>query len=609
MSFEAFDTKERIRQATNIVELIGESNQLRRQGRNYVTLCPWHKDSNPSLQINPDRQSWKCWVCDDGGDVFSYVMKQEQVDFREALQMLADRAGIVLSTNSASPVQPGSVDDKKTLYKAMAWATDQYHRCLLESEQAAPAREYIEQRGLTPESVQRYRIGYSPDSWQWILDRSRSTEFSPTVLEAIGLVVKKEDTGRQYDRFRGRVLFPICDPQKRPIGVGGRILPEFDNGRAAKYFNPPTTRLYSKSDQLYGLDVARDNDGVKKDRTIVVMEGYTDVVMSAQFGVDNAVAVCGTSLTDGHLKLMRRFADRVVLLLDGDEAGQSKANPVLEMFIASEVDLRIVTLPDGLDPCDFVVQHGGDALRSVIDNAPDALEHKIRVQTGGVDLLRDTHRANMVLQDLLATIAKAPRALESASSHTRLREQQVLNRLAREFHVSEQELQSQLQILRKKSRTKPLRVSSEVSAKPERLELAPFERDLFELMLQQPEALSSVLENVAFETLETEIAKTLLAKYAELEAAGIEADFDRLMIEFDDPAMKNLLVNLDEQCHKKSQYDRELALRDLLNHFRRRNIDLELRQQEADIASKRLSEEQETEALRDLFHKLSERAR
>ena len=193
MSYSAaHDLKEQVRQATNIVDLLGSYLQLQRKGRFYVALCPWHDDARPSLQVNPERQSWKCWPCDVGGDVFSFVMRRENIDFSGALKMLAERAGIEITPSSARQAKPGSPDDKATLYKAIAWAEQQFHKYLLESHDAAAARQYLQSRSITEESIQRYSIGYAPNEWQWLLDRAKTTPYSPAVLEAVGLAIRNE---------------------------------------------------------------------------------------------------------------------------------------------------------------------------------------------------------------------------------------------------------------------------------------------------------------------------------------------------------------------------------------------------------------------------------
>ena len=317
----AFDAKERIRQSTDIVDLIGSYMELRRQGSIYVGLCPWHDDTHPSMQVNPSRQSWKCWVCNVGGDIFSFVMQKENVDFRGALEILAERAGVELI--SVKPSKPGSVDDKKTLYAANEWAAEQFHRFLTSSSDAHSARQYLAARGISDESIEAFRIGFSPNHWTWLVDQAQS-RFAPKVLQACGLL-GQSDRGRFYDKLKGRLIFPIIDTQNRPIAFGGRVLPEFEEeavaqgNRLAKYWNSPETRLFSKSDNLYGLNLIRDE--LSKSREVVVVEGYTDVVMAWQQGLRNVVAALGTAINERHVRVLKRFADRITLLLDGDEAG------------------------------------------------------------------------------------------------------------------------------------------------------------------------------------------------------------------------------------------------------------------------------------------------
>ncbi len=224
MSFGgAHDAKEQVRQAIDIVDLVSSYVQLRRQGRNYVGLCPWHDDSKPSLQVNPERQSFKCWVCDFGGDVFSFVMRAENLEFREALELLAERAGVELRPQPPRPSEPGGppprsegTTDKRTLFRAAAWAEDQFHRCLLESPEAEPGRVYLAERGLSTETINRFKLGFAPDRWDWLLERARGTEFSPAILERVGLLRRKELGGGFYDWFRGRVMFSIRDSRSRP---------------------------------------------------------------------------------------------------------------------------------------------------------------------------------------------------------------------------------------------------------------------------------------------------------------------------------------------------------------------------------------------------------
>jgi DNA primase len=249
--------KEQIRQSIDIVDLIGGYVALRRQGRGYVGLCPWHDDARPSFQVNPDRQSFKCWVCDIGGDIFSFVMRAEGMEFREALELLAERAGVSLAPVGRPEGQADNPFERRNLLKAMAWAEEQFHQCLLRSPAAEPARRYLADRGVNDASIAAFHIGFSPNEWDWMLKRGATANWQPAVLERVGLIGKRE-AGGYYDRFRGRLMFSIRDARSRPIAFGGRVLPEFARDNDAKYVNSPETPLFNKSSELYALDAARD---------------------------------------------------------------------------------------------------------------------------------------------------------------------------------------------------------------------------------------------------------------------------------------------------------------------------------------------------------------
>lgn len=596
MSFSAArDIKEQVRDAVDIVDLVGSYLELRRQGRMYVAHCPWHDDSRPSLQVNPERQSWKCWVCDIGGDVFSFVMQREGVEFREALTMLAERAGIALTQRPGGP--QGGQNDKQALYQTVAWAEQQFHECLLNSPDGEPARQYLRNRGIEDASVRRFRLGFSPDRWQWMLDRAMSASVSPGLLEAVDLI-GRSSSGRHYDRFKGRVIFPIRDTQDRPIAFGGRILPDFADDKAAKYVNSRETRLFSKGQQLYGLNIVRD--AVAKKRHALVVEGYTDVIVTFQSGVDNVVAVLGTALGAGHIRLLRRFADVVTLVLDGDEAGQRRTNEVLELFVEHQLDLRIVTLPGGLDPCDYVMQNGREDFEQRIAQAPDALDHKIRISTDGVDLTRDTHRANRALEEILSTLAKSPGGGVDAGQ-ARLRQQQVLSRLSREFRIDEAELRTRLRSLRRAPAKSARREGA--PAADETPGLDTWERNLFELLTQRPELAAKAVQSIPAGELQTRAARALWELYVSFCDQGEVPEFGRMLTALDEPAWKNVLVEIDESAQAKTFDNAEEHLQGLIAAFERR---AEERQSRADISaleSKELTEEQQLSVLHDLIDK------
>ncbi|GAB5404716.1 MAG: hypothetical protein Aurels2KO_29470 [Aureliella sp.] len=596
------DTKERVRAATDIVDLVGTRLELRRQGRNYVALCPWHRDSRPSLQVNAEKQIWKCWVCDIGGDAFTFLMQADGLTFGEALKSLAERAGIPLQQNQGRGGKSKSfVDTKSDAFRALDWASKWFQRQLKETAHGKRALEYMAERGFTNEMLERFGVGLSPNSWSALQDDASKQKLSMHVLEAAGLVGKKE-RGGYYDFFRGRIMFPIRDREKRTIAFGGRILP---GEEGAKYINSRETQLFQKSKQLYGFDLA--SGPMRHSRRAIVMEGYTDVMFAHQCGVDDSVAVLGTALGAAHLRMLRHYCDKVILLLDGDAAGQRRSDDVLELFLHAQMDVRVLTLPDGLDPADYLQKHGKEHLNELIANAADALEFKMRRSTEGFDPLLDTHRANQAVEEMLDLLAKVPHSGLISNDQFRLRQNQVLPRLARKFSIPEDSLRQRLTELRtKQSRMRPRRDQNEEESRPTMRpgDLSPFERELLELIIVAPQVAPIALERVQSGWLECEAARHMLAAYQELEFSGESLEFDNVLTNLEDSTLKSLLVTLHEQANAKLQFTQETAenrLRVLTHRMGERQDALRRQAQETQLQKNQYSEEEELDVLLDVI--------
>ncbi len=614
---EHFEVKERVRHATDIVELIGGYGEMRRQGRNYVTRCPWHDDRRPSLQVNPARQSWKCWVCNVGGDVFSFLMKRENLDFPAALRLLADKAGIPVEA-LAGKKSGLPRDQKNALHQAMQWAVDLYHDHLLNSDEAEPAREYLRQRGLLPPAIEAFRIGYAPEQWSWLLDRAAAIGHAPPVLKEIGLAQSREQGGF-YDFYRGRLIFPIFDVQNRAISLGGRVLPRIAEreeamGRhAAKYINGPETPIYTKSDHLFGLNLVRA--AVEKSRQLVIVEGYTDVMMAWQAGLQNVVAVQGTALNDRHIRLIRRFADQVTLVLDGDEAGIRRTNDILNLFVAEDMDLRIMIPPEGLDPCDYLLKYSATQFVELLDRAEDALEYKIRFETTGIDPLRDTQRANQAIGNILNTIAQTPRSVVMARGERNLREQQLLARLASRFQVEAWTLTQRLNELRgsrEQQQRNVMRVAEPVGdlitpaaapwLDPRKWDWKRLE--VLELLVLQPDFLELVVERVPLEWFSDRTSQAVYGLYCGCYEDGVIADFAQISNRTDDPELQNILVSLDELAQEKNTRTNlsvEDRLSTVLDWFFREEVKASQRQARAQLEETKLDDDQELAQLHALI--------
>jgi DNA primase len=530
------DVKERVRDATDIVDLVGSYISLRRAGKGFVGLCPWHEDSRPSLQVNPERQTFRCWVCDLGGDVFAFTMRMEKVEFREALEQLADRAGITLAHGRGGL----AADAKAGIRRACGWAAERYRDCLLASAEAAPARDYLAGRGLSAATLDRFQVGFAPPQWDWLLRQAAAAGIATADLVQAGLAVERQDRSGHYDRFRGRVIFPIRDPQARCVAFGGRVLPGADPD-TAKYINSPETPLFSKSSTLYGLDTARES--LARSRRAVVVEGYTDCLALRQAGVADVVAVLGTALGERHARLLRRYADRIVLVLDGDDAGRRRADEVLELLLAEPIDVRIARLPAGVDPCEFVLDRGREAFEALVESAGDPLDYRMdealaRLQPGASD---DAVLA-AVESVLVALAAVAP---AGAGTERRLREDQILGRLSRRFGLSRETLRGRMLDLRSR---RPARAASEPGAAPARpvQRLPAWDREVIEVLVGVPDAAGLIVRRVGAEELESPAGREVLAAAARLHGAGRPVGLGDLLLEIADPGLQSLLVALDE---------------------------------------------------------------
>jgi DNA primase len=610
-----FDVKDQVKQATDVVDLIGSEMNLRRQGSIYVGHCPWHDDQKPSFQVNPNKQNWVCYPCDVRGDVFDFIMKREGVDFREALEILAERAGIEVRSYQKKVVQ-GSSDDKATLYRAMAWAEQEYHECLLNSDAAIPIRDYLAEREITQESIERFRIGFAPLSWSWLVDRSSGSSFSPEILQACGLVSANE-RGGWYERFRGRVLFPIRDTQERTIALGGRVVPSlYTEGDAppAKYVNSPETRLFSKSKNLYALNLARGHVQKTnvKDRRLVIVEGYTDVVAAWQAGLTNVVAALGVALNEQHIRLIKRFADGITLVLDGDEAGQRTMNTVLDLFVAHDIDLRILSLPDGLDPFDFLMAEGGEAFQALVDKAPDAIAHKILVETRGVDLVNDSHRSNQALENILRTLASIPKTVIEGSTAKSIREDQMLMRLGRQFQLTPEMVRRRLTDLRSKTRVRT--DDRETSSQQDFDDYTKFDKkesELVQLLIQDPSLLDRAVENVSPEQFRIGVLRDLYEMMGEFFHEGRGVGYQQLAVEVEEPRLRKLVDFLyDEAIAKKQIYggqasdyamDFESQLESIILRFNEREVESGTQAKISKLHSGGLDEDEEKRALEELF--------
>jgi DNA primase len=365
-----------VKQKIDIAEVIGQYTTLKKAGRNLTALCPFHSEKHPSFFVYPEQQSWHCFgACNTGGDVFAFLMKKENLDFGEALRQLADRAGVTLPERTERGMKR---EEKEEYYQINEAAVLYYANLLQNSPAAAKARQYVEKRGFTTQTVADFQLGFSLDSWEALKKYLAEKGYKEELMVSSGLLYQAED-GQSHDRFRGKLMFPIRDSRGRVTGFGSRVLDD----SLPKYVNSPQTPTFDKSGTLYALD--RAAPAIRKLDAVIVMEGYMDVITAHQHGITNAVACMGTAITETQVNIIRKLSRNLVLALDADAAGEEAMLRTVGYENILNKEIRVVVMPEGKDP-DDVIKEGGGAWEALIGQAAPLLDFLFARQTANLDL-------------------------------------------------------------------------------------------------------------------------------------------------------------------------------------------------------------------------------
>jgi DNA primase len=374
------ESVERVRAAANIVEIISGHTELRQRGARWTGLCPFHEERTPSFSVDPSSNLYYCFGCQAGGDVFSFLQEKEGLEFRQSVEQLADRYGVELSYESRDPAEDERRRDRERLYELLSKTASFYARYMWESAEAKKAREYLQGRGLEREVLAEFGVGYAPSAWDRVLVSGLGAGFSEDELHAAGLI-QQGRKGGFYDRFRGRVMFPLRDARGRVLGFGARALQE---SRPPKYVNSPESSIYRKGRSLFGLDLARPH--ATRAGEVIVVEGYTDVLALHQAGIKNSVASMGTALTEDQIAELARLAGVVLLAFDADRSGQEAMLRAQSAAGKRQLDLKVLRLPDDKDPCDLLNEGGPEAFVHHLEGALSFLEFQVHTVIDRADL-------------------------------------------------------------------------------------------------------------------------------------------------------------------------------------------------------------------------------
>jgi DNA primase len=586
---------QQVKAASDIVAVVSSYVHLHPAGPTFKGLCPFHDDKHPSLDVDPRRQRYRCWACNKVGDVINFIQEFTHTTFPEALELLARRAGISLENLAAKPQGPS----RASMLDVMRWAAEQFTQCLLESPLAEAARVYLGERKLTGETVRRFGLGFAPGTGSWLVKEAAAIQMPPELFEMVGLIAKRTEDQSRYDRFRDRVMFPIRDLGGQTVGFGARILPSSPFAqRAPKYYNSSETPLFSKSEQLYGIDQART--AATKAGYLAIVEGYTDVLMAHQCGIAHVVATMGTALNARHVQKLRGVVPRVVLVFDADAGGETGVDRAIEVFVSHDLDLRVACLPEGLDPCDLLASRGAAPFRTALEQAVEVFDFKLervwaREAKNGLDGQR------RAVEQVLAILAAAP---DERSVKVEL----MVNRIAHRLNLKEETVWMRFREMRAVRRAAaekaaPAAVSTGEAAEAPRSAPAPrLEVQLLEVLLANPKLVPRAGAEVKPEDLEHPGLRLLLECLFRIEAEGAQADLDHLQGRLDNERLMETARKLQERG--RDILDGERDLRGILSRFAGRRIE-QLKQSLRD----RL-EAKDTEAVADLqrqLRQLSER--
>jgi len=539
-----------VQQANDIIDVVSEHVSLKKKGREMIGLCPFHDDHRPSFYVNPSKQIFKCFACGAGGGVFTFVQMRENLTFPQAVQRLAERVGIKLKPtrikNGQTRQQSANVDPNR-LAKVNAWGAEYFKNNLYDDRKGKYARDYIASREITPQSAKLWRLGLAIESSNDLIRAAANKNIPTKLLEQAGLI-----TAQNQDKFVNRLMFPITDVTGRVIGFGGRTLSD----QGAKYINSPTTALFDKSNSLYGLEQARHE--IVSTGTAVVVEGYTDCIMAHQFGCSNVVASLGTSFTAGHGRILRRYAKEVVLVFDSDAAGIEAANRALEVCLSQCIDIRMASVPEGKDPCDFILVAGQEGFEQLVNEAVDVLEFKwarLEEKFGGEKTLAGRKSA---IEEYLQSIASAL----AAGSLPAIDRGLIVNRLSGILGLDSREINAELNRRFKRA----IKTASYKATGSEVVETdwgeglsAAAEREVLEVLVSDPRSFDIVRGKVNTEKFEVPILRQVAAILFELLENDVNIPVAQILAKAESIQVSNCIAELARVGQEKGNFRARLT--------------------------------------------------
>jgi DNA primase len=568
-----------VRERSDIVEIASQYLNLKKSGKNYKVLCPFHTEKTPSFTISPERQIFHCFGCGAGGNVFNLAMKLENMDFISTLKMLAQKAGVKIP-ESVSPEEVQEVKEKKKLYEINEVASKFYEQNLRKAGEGRKAYRYLQERKLKEEAINKFRLGYAGDSWDSLLKSLKTKGISLELVEKAGLISPSREGG-YYDYFRKRIIFPIFDLQGRVIAFGGRVLSSEDS---PKYLNSPETPLFNKGNILYGLNFAQ-SDIRSLDQAIIV-EGYMDVLTAQQEGLANVVASLGTSLTERQAGLLSRYTNQVVIAYDPDTAGEMATLRGFNLLLERGMKVKVLSLPQGEDPDKFIREKGKKEFSKNLDSSLSLLDYRFHLAFSHSDAGNVEGKVKIV-EELLPTLAKISNSIEQRA---------WVKKLSERLKVEEVLI---LRDLAKVRQGKPLFLAEEISS-PSASELA--EENLIQLMLGKPEIIPQVRKELKEEYFRNPDYREILKIIFSLEEKGESAEPKRIM----DLGEERLAGLVSQLSLARLEGDQDKMAKDCTEKIKKENLKRKMEKLQEEI--REVEENGKIEELRELLSQYQELA-
>ena len=540
---------EEIRDRSDIVEVISDRVLLKKSGANYKGLCPFHSEKTPSFTVSPAKQIFHCFGCNEGGNVYQFVMKIENLSFPDSVLLLARRYGINIVEQKVKGVNSSQ---KNTLYDVNAMAAEFFQRQLSELPQGKTAREYLRKRGITENIIESFKIGYASPSWDGVHQFLKKKGISADIQNSAGLIKERENGGGYVDRFRERIIFPISDSEGRIVGFGGRVLNDTDS--RPKYLNSPETLVYKKGNILYGLHITKDL--IRKSKDAFLVEGYFDLITAYQHGIKNVIATSGTALTEDHARLLRRYTETVTLVFDGDEAGSNASNRGGIVLLNGGVKVKVIPLPQGNDPDSFIREKKGDGFFNISKGSKPFMEYIINKESAESDLKSIDGRVKCI-NAVIPFLSLMNNSVEKSM---------YISSLAEKTGVSEKAIMDEMSKnkVKDKAKVKEVLTSTSSSNKAERI--------LVQLMLLDNKNIEKIKKHISVDDFKDNDMAKISSLLFTLSESNDNIAISHIMDKLSEDKLKKLISEMVFEDIEYQDVDKNIS--DCIRYIKKNRIDI-----------------------------------